>query len=1275
MFVFTIFLLGVLQTAVSEQEETAISHILPRRGGINGAIRIQIFGSNFPSEFCRYRCQDPIKQVYLVSEHQEYECDLHNVESDKRQTVCYTRPMLVGVYYVRMRIRGIPLDDSRYCNAKYSERCRFEVSSDRTPLISSLNWTSGEPLKLISIHGTIFTNLISSLNVEATNGNTATITRVWSSSGQLCNLYKPSGESYGIALDGYEGSSNQGHFTCLLKGSYVGSQNLSFIVDPGYSRSEPDKSIVYVDANDDLYMLQTYAVINDVNPKNGSSLGGTKLTISGNFFYNSSGIEARVLVGGQVCELQSVTATEITCLTPEQPAEHHLYSGGRGFKLESQFNQNDINAVVDSSSSDYWVHWTDKIKLDNIKGNNFISRIRGFFVPSKTGRHRFTAIADDQIYLYINPDGKDPDGKQLALQQTTANETTSASAYSLIAGTEYYYEINHLEKKDIAMIKLSVYVDRTNYSPDQTNWSVNEIQHIKVTSILQREIQTIKFKNWVTQTATQSTWTVMLSCSYTTKKCVDSKFHFSLFGIRSGAIRYGASDTTVEVELESMVVLALAASEDVSVTEISDGYKITFSSSRGQMPLVAESTNPSLSITLSETTTGVPDLATFTFSNNNRVSAPLNYATATTSDVAAAVSSLFAPKCPNSLERGIGRTVGYYHGFESDDWGYGGIRTGEESFCGVNSIKNPVDIFNDNDYQKPAYSLSHYPYVCFAYKGRIHDRLSVSFTYKDSNTSLINTVFSKLLNTVGLDKSTEEPKMWKHFCCNLHNRLQSVYASGRSFKVKELQVNALSGEDLYLDNVFIGDDLAFDNDEARESALDFIIPSVGADVKLENVEVTKNNDGYTMTFIPINCGYNFPLIGLAFAETSTTISTKHDKYVFGNDANTSPQVHVFQNSSATPPVTGTFDLSFEDSGYGQLIGLDGHMEAWELQAELQTLPKVEHVEVTGSGTCYGYDYKVKFTSPSGDYPLMRVDVTNLEPKTHSVAVEVSLEKDGGLYMSPIHGDFVRTAHEKPQYLFLISSATRFKSSSTTFLLTAPDTLTTTPPPRATSISPGIELTTTTASDFAFDIGDLVPAADILSEIEDFQSASTTSASTTSASTTSTVSPGIELTTTTASDFAFDIGDLVPAADILSEIEDFQSASTTSASTTSASTTSTGIELTTTTASNFGFDIGDLVPAADILSEIEDFQSASTTSASTTSASATSTGIELTTTTASDFGFDIGDLVPAADILSEIEDFQSASTTSASTTSASTTSASTTSASTTSTGVKRKQLTE
>ena len=62
------------------------------------------------------------------------------------------------------------------------------------------------------------------------------------------------------------------------------------------------------------------------------------------------------------------------------------------------------------------------------------------------------------------------------------------------------------------------------------------------------------------------------------------------------------------------------------------------------------------------------------------------------------------------------------------------------------------------------------------------------------------------------------------------------------------------------------------------------------------------------------------------------------------------------------------------------------------------------------------------------------------------------------------------------------------------------------------VSPGIEITTTTtASDFAFDIGDLVPAADILSEIEDFQSASTTSASTTSASTTSasTTSSGVK----------------------------------------------------------------------------------------------------------------------------------------------------------------------
>ncbi|CAK8682966.1 unnamed protein product [Clavelina lepadiformis] len=990
----TIFVVALLRTAVNGQDPT-ISSIQPRRGGRGGATRIQVFGSDFPSEFSL--SGNVIKQVHLVSEYQVYECKLNDAASDEKQIVCYTPTMTVGTYYVRMTIRDLPLKDSNYCGGnKNSWSCSFLVYDYRTPFLSALSWTSGEPQNLIDVYGRMFTNLVSSNEAEATNGNTASIIRVWSTSGKTCNLFGESGEPHNIALNGDDGESNWGNFTCLLNGTYVGSQNISFIVDPGYSRSEPYTSIVYVDANDALYMLQTYAVINDVSPKTGSTLGGTTLTISGNFFDNSSGIKARVLVGGQPCTVESVTTTEITCVTPEQPTDQNLYSGGRGFHLE------DLS------------YWTDKMEVNNINGDDLVSRVRGFFVPSTTGQYRFTVFADDQIRFYINPTGNDPDGKELAIELTTANnEKTSETPYTLTAGTEYYYEISHLEGDNSAKIKLSAYVDRTNYSPDQTGWSFNEVQHINISSNVQREIQTIKFENWDAQNATQSTWTVMFSCSDTTTNCSGSLFHFSLFGTKSGGIMYGTTGDQVKVELQKMAALA---GETVEVTKSDDQYSIIFQSSRGQMPLVAESTNPSLSITLSETTTGVPDLATFTFSINNFISAPLTYATASTSDVAAAVSSLFGPKCPNSLERGIGHTVGYYHDFESEGWTYGGVSTSEESFCGVRSVKNPTYIFNGDE--QHSYSLSQNPFVCFAYKGRISNQLRVVFTYVDSTTPTGITV-DKDFYTVGLVDSAEEPQVWRHFCYDLKEKLQLDYPSGRSFMINDLLVVPVSEEDLYLDNVFIGGNLVSD-DEARQDALGFIIPPAVPNIKIESIEVTKNTNSYTMTFIPIDCGYNFPLIEFAFSEISETTSTDHNKYVFGSDASTSPQVHVFRNNSASPPVTGTFDLSFVDSSYGQLTNLAADIEAKDLQIQLQTLPKIDHIEVTRSDNCHGYDYKVKFTSPNGDYPPMTADGMNLEPKTHSAAVNINLERDGGLYMSPIHGDFVRTAHEKPQVQVFIN---------------------------------------------------------------------------------------------------------------------------------------------------------------------------------------------------------------------------------------------------------------
>ena len=67
--------------------------------------------------------------------------------------------------------------------------------------------------------------------------------------------------SYGVQLSTSDGEnySSQGSFTCLLEGSYVGYQNISFIVSEDYGRSLPLSSSLKVSANNLLYMFQTFA--------------------------------------------------------------------------------------------------------------------------------------------------------------------------------------------------------------------------------------------------------------------------------------------------------------------------------------------------------------------------------------------------------------------------------------------------------------------------------------------------------------------------------------------------------------------------------------------------------------------------------------------------------------------------------------------------------------------------------------------------------------------------------------------------------------------------------------------------------------------------------------------------------------------------------------------------------------------------------------------------------------------------------------------------------
>ena len=64
---------------------------------------------------------------------------------------------------------------------------------------------------------------------------------------------------YGINLDSE--TAVTGNFTCKVDSSYVGNQNISFILNGAYGRSAADPNAVHVSADDRLYMYQTYAGI------------------------------------------------------------------------------------------------------------------------------------------------------------------------------------------------------------------------------------------------------------------------------------------------------------------------------------------------------------------------------------------------------------------------------------------------------------------------------------------------------------------------------------------------------------------------------------------------------------------------------------------------------------------------------------------------------------------------------------------------------------------------------------------------------------------------------------------------------------------------------------------------------------------------------------------------------------------------------------------------------------------------------------------------------
>lgn len=117
---------------------------------------------------------------------------------------------------------------------------------------------------------------------------------------------------------------------------------------------------------------------------------------------------------------------------------------------------------------------------------------------------------------------------------------------------------------------------------------------------------------------------------------------------------------------------------------------------------------------------------------------------------------------------------------------------------------------------------------------------------------------------------------------------------------------------------------------------------------------------------------------------------------------------VLQISRGSPPVTGTFDLSFMGVTIPDIpADVSGEMMTQLLENNLK-----DDFTVERDGTCAGYNWEIRWTARDGDLPLMEVEKYNLTGEEPTIAVTTLVH--GGTWLRPLGGEMLRLPMEEPQ---------------------------------------------------------------------------------------------------------------------------------------------------------------------------------------------------------------------------------------------------------------------
>ncbi|KAG9478621.1 hypothetical protein GDO78_012332 [Eleutherodactylus coqui] len=957
--------------------------------------------------------------VQLVSSTLSIACDVEKDASHATQITCYTRPMPADSYMVRVSVDGVPVDSSNICSGNFqSSWCMFQTNMAYTPVINNIAPFSGPPGSLITITGKIYTDVYGSNTALSSNGKNVRILRVYAG-GMPCELLIPHSDTlFGLQLDSTSGDA--GSMICNDTGTYVGHLNLSFILDSNYGRSLPNLATYFVSSLNKIAMFQTYAEIAGIFPSAGSVEGGTVITISGQFF-DETDAPAKVLIGGQECQILELTHTTITCKSSPQPLVLPLlFPGSRGLKLERwnvSVSLKDALNLNESSTGYAGSSWFDGAsKSWPLETNAFVARFSGFFVPPETDFYNFYIKGDDNYVLYFS-ESEDANGK---VQIAYGNKTTSyfshpyqkSPTFYLQKAKLCYFEAHILNVHGSAALDVGVYKRQSPYTEQQTSEAVNDVQAIRSQSAAVPEKQVITVQDWTTtQQAVHEVQKITVT-KYCTFLCPTMYYRLVHSNEETGLLSADATAPEIQAALNKLWSIQ---PDTAFVQQKSSGaenvYTVTFNSQRGGFQLLSYEIlrGSNISVDIEGTTKGVSDMETFTLVWDDVYSTPLA-ANASSLEVQNAVLGILSAQCPDAIAKHKeGSSVKYFRNYENDftsSSGRGTLTNETEPFCGRSSLKNPRVLYDYKE-QKPV-TLSAYGYIsltlhsklCFAYKGYLSNTIGLNFTYEDSR--YLGTVKRIIDN---FSYRFAQGSSWTYTCIDLLQLVKTKYA-GRKFNV--LNIILKSSQDYYVDVLYIGQTVTTDDLDVNRRR-----PALSENgILISDVTVTKSvgvsQNQYTVTIIPCHCGYNLPLFAAGLSEN---VLNSSDSAIYKTSSWTrTASIQINRTQNAAPPIGGTFSIR----AYGREISdLSVDISGIDLKHALETIPEIGQVSIMSRyGSCRGYTWKIKFLTATGLQSLLQVNdcrVTGV-----NAAVSVVRITGGGLFRQHLLGDLVRTPNKKPQ---------------------------------------------------------------------------------------------------------------------------------------------------------------------------------------------------------------------------------------------------------------------